>query len=187
MLLFRPLVSSILLAGSTIVLAQAKPEADVYAVLREARFHGVQGDKMVVIDRTIALPTLADASSDWLKEFDAVPATLRQAASRRSPTKPGPLDPAMFPAGTRLSPQAGIDALFSAQNANGWPAFKRQYGAEGWMSFSDVLFTPDRLDALVYYEANCGGLCGEGGYAWLHRDSDQSRWLLKKKIVSWMA
>ena len=42
-------------------------------------------------------------------------------------------------------------------------------------------------DALVYYEAHCGGLCGERGYAWLHRDSDRSRWQLKKRIVSRVA
>jgi len=30
-------------------------------------------------------------------------------------------------------------------------------------------------------------LCGEAGYAWLHRDSAQSRWSLKKKIISRMA
>jgi hypothetical protein len=57
----------------------------------------------------------------------------------------------------------------------------------GFPAFSAALFTRDRLDALVYYEAGCGGLCGEGGYAWFRRDTVSSPWRIEKKIVSRMS
>jgi hypothetical protein len=53
--------------------------------------------------------------------------------------------------------------------------------------FSDILFAPDGLNALVYYERRCGGLCGEGGYVWAQRDSAQSQWSIRQRIVSWMS
>ena len=73
--------------------------------------------------------------------------------------------------------------MATAPTTDAWAAFKRQHGADGWLAFSEALLTPDGLDALLYYEAECGGLCGESGYAWLHRDSVQSAWSIKKKIV----
>jgi hypothetical protein len=186
----RPLrlsLLSIVVAGSAVLCAQPRPEADVYAALREARYHGVLGNRMVVIDRTIAMPRIAGSSPGWLDQFDAIPVALRRTASQTEPSKVVPLDSALFAPGTKLVSQAGIDAIFQAEGINGWKGFVSKYGAEGYLSFSEVLFTPDRLDALVYYEASCGGLCGEGGYAWLHRDNDRARWSLMKKIVSWMA
>jgi len=86
---------------------------------------------------------------------------------------------------TRNSAPAGLVIVMVPPSR--WTAFMRRHNAYGWMSFSDVLFSDDGLDALVYYNAACGSLCGEAGYAWLHRDSAQSRWLLKKKIISRMA
>jgi hypothetical protein len=187
MLLLRLSLTSIAVVGTALVCAQARPEADVYAALREARFHGVPGNRMVVIDQTIAMPRVARSSTGRRDEFDAIPAALRLAASQVDPKRTAPLDSALFTPGTRLVSRSGVDAIFQANGLDGWKEFARKYEADGYLSFSEVVFTPDQLDALVYYEASCGGLCGEGGYAWLHRDNDRARWSLVKRIVSWMA
>ena len=57
----------------------------------------------------------------------------------------------------------------------------------GWVSYSDVLTTADGLDALVYTEAHCGDLCGQGSYIWLHRTEPGAPWSIAKTIVSWIS
>ena len=69
---------------------------------------------------------------------------------------------------------------------NNWPRFKPRHGTDGWLSLSEVLFTNNRLDALVYYDARYGGH-GDSGYVWLHRETTQSRWAVAKRIISAMA
>ena|SRR2546425_2981587 len=139
---------------------------------------------MAVSDVAVSMPTLSGGSAEWLKEFDDVPVALRQAASLPSPTSAHPLDVAQFPTGARVISEPAIRRICAGDVEEGWATFRREYGAEGWLTFSDVLFTRDALDALVYYEARCGGLCGEGRYAWLHRDAASSSWSIRKKIIS---
>jgi hypothetical protein len=180
-------ISSIVFAGSAVVLAQAGTAADVYAPLFDVRYHGTRPSIWVVTDMTVPMPTLSSSSADWLRQFDDVPVALRQAASQPSPTRARILDVAQFPTGTKLVSERAIQTIFTGGVEDGWAAFRREYGSDGWLAFSEVLFTVDALDALVYYEARCGGLCGEGGYAWLHRDAAQSGWSIRKKIVRWMS
>jgi hypothetical protein len=68
-----------------------------------------------------------------------------------------------------------------------WASFYRQSGAAGWVGFSDVVLTIDRMDALVYYEGRCGSLYGVGEFVWLHRDSAESNWAIRKRILSWIS
>ena len=131
------------------------------------------------------MPTLSGSSAVGIQDFDGVPAALLRLARRASPTSARRHNIADFPAGTRLVPEADIETMFARGVEKGWLAFKRQYHSERWLSFSDVLFTDEAVDALVYYGTRCGGLCGEGGYAWLHRDSALSGWSIRKKIVQW--
>jgi hypothetical protein len=180
-------VAIVLFAGAVKVGAQTGPQPDVYAVLLQARYHAVLGSTMLVLNRSIPMPTLRGSSTQWLKQFDDVPLALRDAASRPVPTKPKPFDSASFPAGTRMISKADIDARFDEKIPRSWDEFKRRYGAAGWISFSEAILSRDGLDALVYYEAHCGGLCGEGGYAWLHRDSQQTPWSIRLKAVSWIS
>jgi len=83
--------------------------------------------------------------------------------------------------------QEEIDALHAAHGSRFWDEFKSRFDATGWISFSDVILSREGLDALVYYEAQCGGLCAEAGYAWLHRDTRQSRWSVRLRVVRRMS
>jgi hypothetical protein len=169
------------------MIVQVKIEAEVYRLLFEGRYHGTSPSRMAVSDVAVSMPTLSRASTEWLKEFDDVPVALRQAASQASPTSAHPFDVAQFPADAKVVSEPAIRRIFAGGVEEGWATFRREYGSEGWLTFSDVLFTIDGLDALVYYEARCGGLCGEGGYAWLHRDAASSSWSIRKKIIRWLS
>lgn len=160
----------------------------VYAVLVSgALHHGLPGSQMLVRDELIPIRALsAETVPAFLKEFDPVPAELG-AALRRPTIKLAPLDRALFPAGTRFISQAAIAAAFTQGREENWPAFKRQYQSDGWVSFSDVVVTADGLDALVYTEAQCGDLCGQGSYIWLHRTGPAAPWSIMKTIVSWIS
>src|SRR5690349_17564214 len=83
-------------------------------------------------------------------------------------------------------PASTIATIFSGSGVEEhWSAFRTQTKASGWLALSDALITGDALNALVYYEARCGGTCGEGGFVWLVRDSADSAWRVAKRIVSW--
>jgi hypothetical protein len=169
-------------------LSQSGVAAAVYAELLGQSYHGVPATRMVVKDTAAAMPTLRGSSSDWLKEFDGTPLELGQLASQPSPTQARRLDASMFPPRTRLVPAYAIETIFTSSGVEeNWSAFRTKIKAQGWLAFSDVLVTTDQLNALVYYEARCGGLCGEGGYVWLRRDAAGSPWQISKKIVSWMS
>ena len=168
--------------------SQTGVEAGVYAVLLNESYHGVPASRLVVNDTAVAMPTLRGSSSEWLKEFDEVPIELRRLASRPSPTQPHRLDASVFPTETRLVPASAIETIFTGRGVEeNWSAFRAQVKAQGWLAFSDGLLAGDQLNVLVYYEARCGGLCGEGGYVWLRRDTVGSPWRITKKIVSWMS
>ena len=178
-------ISLIVLAGSGVLVPQARTEADVYTRLFELGYHGTPPMVRVVKDVAVLMPTLSGSSADWVKQFDDAPVALRRAAGQPFPTTARLLDVAELPAGTKVVSERAIATIFARGVDEGWAAFRQQYGSEGWLSFSEVLFTPDVLDALVYYERRCGSLCGEGGYAWLHRDSTDSRWSIKKTVIRW--
>ena len=175
------------LALNVTVGAQSAPEPDVYAVLREERYHAFPASGMRVLDRSILMPSLQGASSNWLRQFASVPAELRELAMNQSPTKAQPFGPAVFPAEARMVSQEEIDALHAAHGSRFWDEFKSRFDATGWISFSDVILSREGLDALVYYEAQCGGLCAEAGYAWVHRDTRQSRWSVRLRVVRRMS
>lgn len=169
------------------MLSQAPADAALYAPLFAATYHAHSALGLVVRDTSVSMPTLKGASPNWLKQFDDVPVALRRAASRTEPTRVRSLDVKSLPAGVRTVPAQATRAIVASGTGEAWEAFKRQYNANGWLAFSDPVFAPTGLDALVYYEAECGGLCGETGYAWLQRDSAQLGWRLKKKIVKRMS
>jgi hypothetical protein len=171
--------------------ARAQPgmRSDVYAALLSGMsHHGVPGSQMLVKDEWIPIPAISDSAvAEWLQHFNIIPAQLREAVRRPALFKPGPVDRSVFPAGTRFISEAAIDAVFTHSLIESWTAFKDQYMSEGWVEYSHVLATSDGLDALVYTEAHCGGLCGHGGYIWLHRTGRAAAWSIKKVITSWIA
>ena len=115
-----------------------------------------------------------------------MPAALLAAASRPVPARARPFDVALFPRGTRLVSQRAIEWRPGQDISNYWASFRRRYGKDGWAAVSDVLFANAETEALVYYEGHCGGLCGEGGYVWLHRDAATQQWAIRKKVISWV-
>lgn len=161
---------------------QARTDSPLYAPLFVATYHGGPAVGFAVQDTSIAMPTLRGRSPDWLRQFEDVPAALRVAASRAEPTTVGPVDPKSLPAGIKRVPAHATRAIVVRGSSDALEAFKREHDINGWLAVSDPLTDPSGLHALVYYEAECGGLCGEAGYVWLQRDSAQSPWRLKKKI-----
>ena len=179
-------VAILCFAGIAGLSAQPEREADAYAALFSLKFHGTPASTMVVRDVAVRMPTVSDASAEWLTQFDDVPATLRLSVSQAEPTQARPWDGTLFPPGTMLISEQVISQLFAAGIEPGWNAFRQRYGS-GLLSLSEILFTPDGLDALVYYEAHCGGLCGESAYLWLHRSATQGHWSINRRIVRSMS
>jgi hypothetical protein len=170
--------------------AAADDASGVYAaLLSSSEYHGVRAGAMLVRDKWIAIVPVGDSGvSSWLEEFDGIRDELRQALRRPPAFETTALDRSLFPAGTRFISQELIDAAFSRLwIEDGWTAFRRQYKADGFVSFSHVLVTSDGLDAMVYVTASCGSLCGEGVYHRLHRAGPKAPWSIVKSITSWIA
>ena len=143
---------------------------------------------MLVRDELIPIRAISAAAvPEYLKKFDPVPAELRDALRAPTVSRPAPVDRSLFPAGTQFISQAALTAAFNESLGGGWRSFRRQYNSGGWVSFSDVLVTADGLDALVYTEARCGDLCGQGSYNWLRRTGSAAPWSIMKTIVSWVS
>jgi hypothetical protein len=144
---------------------------DIYDVMLRQSYHAWPASVRVVAQTGIPMPTLRGASKDWLAYFNGVPDEFLRFATEQVPTAPHPLDDSLLPAGTQLrrgdvKPSADDRSIFA---------------------FSPVLYTRQGLDAFVYYEARCWGICGEGGYAWLHRDTLQSAWRVAKRVQRWVS
>jgi hypothetical protein len=167
---------------------QGEVAPELYSPLLREDYLAMPASQMVVTDMAVGMPSLHGSSSDWLKNFDEVPSQLRRAASQPSPTESRPLSASVFPTGTRLVSAKAVQVIFAGSGIEeNWSAFRRQFRSKGWLAFSAGLFADDQLNALVYYEARCGGLCGEGAYVWLRRDTPSSPWRIAKKIVAWMS
>jgi hypothetical protein len=85
---------------------------------------------------------------------------------------------------TRLVAKARIDPLAPVPDEAGRSRFQK-LAAAGWLSLSAVVISPDRLDALVAFDAHCGGPCGEGGYAWVRWNESAGRWILVRTFARW--
>ena len=143
---------------------------DIYSVLLRQSYHGVQRAApaaWTVHEAGIPMPTLRGSSSEWLAQFSGMPEELRRFAMEKQPAIPHAIDQSLLPPGTPL----------------GRSEAKDRPGDPMTIAFSSVLYTREGLDALVYYDAVCGGLCAEAGYAWLHRGNHQGPWRLAKKVV----
>jgi hypothetical protein len=153
---------------------RANGSSTPHAPLFEQTYHAQRAASLVVRDTLLAMPSL-DGTAEAFRDL---PAELRRLASRRAPTPVRLLDPLMVPLGTRL---IGGGVLPPTGELD-WRALHEQYGASGWLAFSAALVTADGLDGLIYYVSECGGICGESGYAWVRRDSFQAPWILVRKL-----
>jgi len=155
--------------AATVVFALAQNVSSIYTPLLEERYHGALGSSFTIVETTIPMPPMLSAQTEWERRFPGAPDELRRAMTSQKPAKARKLDASQFPSGTLFVPaQAMRSSAFSNKGA--------------WLAFSDALITGDGLHALVYYRAECGGLCGEEGYAWLRRTTGDAAWTLAKKV-----
>jgi len=157
----------------------------IYAAVIGLSFHAVPGSTFAVVDRTIPTRPVSDLIVRELKAARVPDALL--AAVRGPLVGDEPLGPSVLPDGTRAVSKVQVEGLSGSADANLWARFRREVGATGVLSFSAVAFSPDRLDAVVAYEAYCGGLCGEGGYVWLHQQGSSGRWVVVRTFATWVS
>jgi len=157
----------------------------VYAAVIALSFHAVPGTRFAVVDRSIAMSAISDRMEQEMKAA-RVPDALLDAV-RRGRAADQPIDSSVLPAGTRLVAKSQVDLFFAVGDPNKWPQFQRDIGADGVLSLSVVTFGPDRVDAIIRYDAHCGGLCGEGGYIWLRRTEPSGRWVVVKSFATWFS
>jgi hypothetical protein len=163
------IVASGAVSGDTQDAAAAKRSQDgagVYRVALEQRYHGGVASRFPVTDIAIAMPLLTGAWSKGLGAFEGVPAELRGMASQQTPAALLPIQASMLPPGVRIVPAA-----------------TKADPKASWISVSQVLYTRDGLDALVYADAYCGSLCAEDAYVWVHRETHSSPWRLARRIT----
>lgn len=168
------------------VSAQPGAAGDVYRIALRDRIHGIPASMFVLTTTPIRMPTGLRANGQWFKQFKGMPDELLRVL-RDPPAAAEHFASGSFPDGTKFVAEPAVRRLFQTATKNPWPVFKREMKAEGWIAFSDVVFTADGLDALVYYEGRCEGLCGEGVYAWLHRDSGEKKWSIKRRVMKWVS
>jgi hypothetical protein len=168
-------LSAVLLSASTGQTGlPSRPETGVYAVVFEQRFHGALATNMPVSRMTVALPPpIRSGLERWAEErrsallakFSDMPSDLRDALRRSTSAKPVLLDVTLLPPGKKIVPE----------------------GTDPRLELSEVRFGKNRLDALVYAQWMCQGLCGEGGYFWIRRNTSDSPWFLFRRVVDWMS
>lgn len=146
-----------------------------FSPLFAQRYHGVAPSTLGVIDTLIPMRPL-DANAERYRQL---PPALRRMASVPAPTRAKPLDPRMVPPSVAI---LAAESMPSAPTAESLDVIRWNLRQRGF-AFSDALMTPDGLDALIYYEAVCGGTCGEAGYAWVQRQSLRAPWALEAKLV----
>jgi hypothetical protein len=87
----------------------------------------------------------------------------------------------------RILTSAELSEIFERPGRSGWQEFYRRYPRQrSYLRFTPVAFSADTLDALVYYEYYCGGLCGEGSAVWL-RGQSSGRWQVRKIVGFWVS
>jgi hypothetical protein len=134
-------------------------------------------------------PMQRPSTSDWDK-LGGFGTQLRARVDSAQSVSIEPFTPASFPAGTRLVTEAELTEIRAASSPIGfedyWRRIREKFGVQSLQSFSHPIVTDDGLQAFVVYGNGCGFLCGESGFAWVHRTSRAEPWIVKRlvKIVS---
>lgn len=158
---------------------ETSAEANVYAALFESVMPPLRPGAIVVVDSTASLP--AGFLSSRFGKRDSMPPELPATLDRLMQAK-HPAAKLHFSRPVLLVPDTTLRAIFIA---GGWTEFRRRYaGQHGFLRVSPVALSADSLDALVYYELRCGGLCGTGEALWISRRGT-NRWHLRKRFHFW--
>jgi hypothetical protein len=159
------------------------PETAVFAALFDGL--GPLPDTLLFGDSTLRFHLPSDASRSWRAQFDSIP-QLPTRLEEISKTRVATASLA-FPRPMRVLAGAELREIFSA-GPSGWAEFYRRYpNQRSYLDVSPVAFSADSLDALVYYEHHCGGLCGSGEAVWLSRPAATDRWRIRKKVMFWVS
>lgn len=161
-------------------------EKAVYTALVDAIHARAVPDTLLLEDSTLAFRVPRDAVPSWRAEFDSIPATLPtlletvSTAKRSSTVLP-------LPRPVRIVTSTELGEIFESRGRGGWQEFYRRYPRHrSYLRFTPVAFSADTLDALVYYEYYCGGLCGGGNVVWFRRQSN-GRWQVQKIVAFWIS
>ena len=171
-------------------------EYSVYDVVIEKVYLGPKTKQVVIRDQTTsnhyveAIPGKEDESGQISADFSSLGLEGDTLASYLSKNKTvSPLQnyfklsvPAIV-----LSDQE-LDALAKRNALPGrfWLEFFRQYpNTQGVITFSRVGFNSAMDQAFVYFENNCGGLCGVGEYCLLVKQNGS--WQIKKQKEAWIS
>ena len=139
----------------------------------------------VVVVQAVPLPLPAPSAADW-QWLGAGSDALRIAVERSRPLAVEPFVVEAFPPGTQLVPREEIEEQFRSaprgRPEDIWTAFSARYKAQSFQGFSRPVKSENGLDAFLWYSHSCGSLCGESGYAWLHRASSDVAWAVSKRL-----
>jgi hypothetical protein len=173
--------AGVLVGGLPAAIAQ-QPETAVYAaVLREA-FGRRQVPRLVLADSTLVLPRTNNATdSDWIREYEAVPADLRARLGTL-----GRIAIACDRIGLPRRIVCSVAPVSRGVDSGGPQLGGLSTRERRLLGLSQVAFSADSSQALVYYEYVCGGLCGEGTALWLVRTSS-GEWQVKQRVNFWIA
>ena len=162
------------------------PDTDVYAALI-ASIHTRQiPDTLLVGDSTLQFRAPQGGVPRWRTQFDAVPAELTHGLETLSRSRRASAQLSL-PRPVRIVSADALREIFSPRMRGGWQEFHRRYpNQRGYLRFSPVAFSADTLDALVYYESHCGGLCGRGEAVWLTRRAS-AHWRVRKVVGCWVS
>jgi hypothetical protein len=80
----------------------------------------------------------------------------------------------------QLVPQETIDSIL--HDVSSWPEYYKAYsGAQGFLVFSRVGFSPDARQAMFYATNTCGSLCATDAYVVMEKR--ESGWIVAKEII----
>jgi len=163
---------------------QDSGERGAYEAMLKVLLQGDLPSVLVVQADPVSLPVPSSADWQW---FGTGIEPLRSRLQGSRPTLVEPFTVETFPPGTQLVRREEIQAFFrtaprGGNPDDGWILFQTRYKARSIQGFSRLLTSEDGLDALLYYSHCCGSLCGESGYAWLHRASSAAAWTVLKRL-----
>lgn len=159
--------------------------SDVYAALLQSIGKPIP-DTLLMAESSLQFTLPTGATPAWQAQLDSIPPALAKRLAKESQHQVSSLTLAL-PRPAIVLGRAEFAEIF-AQGPRGWPEFHRRYPKQsGYFGLSPVAFSSDSLDALVYYEYHCGGLCGSGAAAWLHRGTITEPWYVRKTLPFWVS
>jgi len=159
----------------------------VYGAVTNAVLTAGLPDTLLVAESTLVFRSVSTGAADPRVPLDTVPLGLRtrlaEVSLKRSASRALPL-----PLPIRIVTDSELRSIFQRGPMDGWPEFYRRYPKQrSWYAFSPVAFSADRLQAYVYYEYNCGDVCGGGEGFWFVRSRNDSTWRVRLRVMYWVS